>query len=216
MEEYIMRTMENLRKNNMDAFYAETAEDAKNLLESMLKEGDEITCGGSVTLYRSGILDMLKSGKYRYYDRFAPGITPEEAEKIYRKAFTCDAYISSANAVTERGELYNVDGNSNRVAAIMYGPENVYIIAGKNKIVPDINEAIKRVKTAAAPKNSARLKCKTPCAVTGECISLKRDNPFMCDGCESEGRICCSYTVSAHQRKKGRIKVIIIGEDIGY
>lgn len=216
MEEYILKTLENLKKNNMDAFYAETAEEAKEMLRGMLKEGAEVTCGGSVTLYRSGILEMLKTGPYKYYDRFAQGITREETEEIFRKAFTCDAYVTSSNAITEKGELYNVDGNSNRVAAILYGPENVYVIAGKNKIVSDIDEAVLRVKNVAAPKNAARLKCQTPCAVSGRCMSLASEDPDICEGCLGDGRICCNYVISAKQRKKGRIKVIIIGEEIGY
>lgn len=112
---------------------------------------------------------------------------------------------SSANAITENGELYNVDGNSNRVAALVYGPDSVIVVAGYNKIVPDIDAAVQRVKKVAAPINAVRLHCETPCAKVGECMN-----------CHSEGRICCNYVVSAQQRHKNRIKVVLVGEELGF
>ncbi len=212
----IEKTMEALRKNNMQAYYANTGDEARELVASLLKKGCTVTHGGSVTLEQTGITGLISSGDYNYLDRSAPGITREQKEEIYRKSFFADVYLTSANAITENGELYNVDGNSNRIAAIAYGPESVIVVAGFNKIVPDIHAAVKRVKTAAAPKNTVRLSCETPCAVTGECISLKKEDSVACDGCRSEDRICCNYLVSAQQRKKDRIKVIIVGEELGY
>lgn len=122
----------------------------------------------------------------------------------------------STNALTENGELYNVDGNSNRVAALLYGPKSVIVVCGINKIVKNIDEAIKRVKTIAAPHNTIRLGIETPCGKTGECVSLRKENPEFCDGCHGDTRICCNYVVSAQQRHIDRIKVIIIGEEYGY
>lgn len=214
--EVIEKTMEALRRNNMQAYFVETKEQAKELVNSMLTKGCTVTHGGSVTLKETGITELLKSGEYNYLDRSAPGLTREQVLEIYRKAFFADVYLTSANAITENGELYNVDGNSNRVAAILYGPESVIVVAGYNKIVPDIKAAVQRVKTQAAPKNTVRLSCKTPCSATGECISLKKENSFACDGCKSPERVCCNYVVSAQQRQKDRIKVIIVGEEIGY
>lgn len=214
--EIIEKTMAALRRNNMQAFFANNAAEAKELVASMLKKGCTVTHGGSVTLEQTGITGLVSNGDYNYLDRGAPGITREQKEEIYRKSFFADVYLTSANAITENGELYNVDGNSNRIAAIAYGPESVIVVAGCNKIVPDIRAAVNRVKTAAAPKNTVRLSCETPCAATGECISLKKEDSVACDGCRSEGRICCNYLVSAQQRKKDRIKVIIVGEELGY
>ena len=128
----------------------------------------------------------------------------------------CDTFFTSSNAVTERGELYNVDGNSNRVACIVYGPRQVIMVVGKNKIVPNINAAVERVKKSAAPPNTVRLSCDTPCAKLGECVSLSNENAFICDGCHGESRICCNYVISAQQRHKDRIKVIIVNENLGY
>lgn len=215
-KEQIEKTMAALRKNNMQAHYVETKEQAKALVCSLLEKGSTVTHGGSVTLAQIGMTEVLKSGDYIYLDRSAEGLTREQVEEIYRKSFFADTYLTSANAITENGELYNVDGNSNRVAAILYGPKSVIVIAGINKIVPDIRAAVQRVKRTAAPKNTVRLNCKTPCAVTGECISLKKENSFACDGCKSEARICCNYVVTAQQRHKDRIKVILVGEELGY
>jgi len=119
------------------------------------------------------------------------------------------------NAVTADGVLYNVDGYANRVSALAFGPSRVIIIAGTNKIVKDLDEAVYRVKTVAAPLNAKRLGCDTYCAKTGRCVSLLKEHPQMSDGCDSEKRICCTYTVAARQRIKDRITVIIVNEELG-
>lgn len=209
-------TMENLRRNKMQPFYCDTKEEACALVRTLIHEGDTVSCGGSVTLKETGVYDIITSGTYNFLDRSAEGITPDEVEEIYRKTFCADAFFTSANAVTENGELYNVDGNSNRVAAILYGPKSVVVVCGVNKLVKNIDEAIRRVKTVAAPQNTIRLHIETPCGKTGECVSLKKDNADFCDGCHGEGRICCNYVVCAQQRHVNRIKVIIIGEEYGY
>jgi hypothetical protein len=216
VEKRILRTIENLKKNNMQAFYVETKDLVAKKISELLSEGDTVAMGGSMSLFECGVLDLLRSGKYRLLDRYEEGLTREEIEKIYRDSFFADAYICSSNAITENGELYNVDGNSNRVAAICYGPSSVIIVAGYNKIVKDIDEAVRRVKTTAAPANTARLSLETYCREKGECMSLMSADACMTSGCVSPARICCSYVVSAYQRKKDRIKVIIVGEELGY
>ncbi|MDU6247366.1 MAG: Na/Pi symporter [Paeniclostridium sordellii] len=129
----------------------------------------------------------------------------EEIKDMYRKAFICDAYFTSTNALTENGELYNVDGNGNRVAAMLYGPDKVIVICGVNKIVKNIEEAIKRNESISAPANAKRIDTKTPCKVTGYCMD-----------CDSSDRICCEYTLIKRQRNKERIHVIIIDDNFGY
>ncbi len=208
-------TLKNLKRNKMEAYYVDTKEDAQKLVRTLISKGDTLSCGGSVTLKQTGIYDIISSEDYNFLDRSACE-TPEQVEEVYRKTFCSDAFFTSANAVTENGELYNVDGNSNRVAAILYGPKSVVCVCGVNKLVKNIGEAITRVKTKAAPPNTVRLGIETPCAKTGECISLKKDNPEMCEGCYGDGRICCNYVVCAQQRHVNRIKVIIIGEEYGY
>ena len=140
----IDKTLDALRAHRMDAYYVETAEEAKALALSLIPEGAVCASGGSVTLAETGIIDALKNGNYTYIDRMLPELTPEQREEAMRAAFSADVYLSSANAITEDGELYNVDGNSNRVAALLYGAKSVVIVAGINKLVKDLDEAVLR------------------------------------------------------------------------
>ena len=208
------RTAEALRKNNMDAYCVAAKEEVPALVASLLSEGDTVAFGGSVTLNEAGVMDLLRGGKYHVLDRYAEGLTRPQVEEIFRQSFFADAYFSSSNAVTERGELYNVDGNSNRVAALCYGPKSVILVVGENKIVADLAEAEKRVKTVAAPPNTKRLNCATYCQETGVCMGAEGE--FCTDGCHSPARICCTYVTMGYQRVAGRIKVILVGEELGF
>lgn len=205
MDTRIEMTMAALRKNKMLPFYAETKEDVKIIIRDLIKDDKLMTAGGSMTLKECGVTDMLMN-EYKgiYLDRSAAA-TPDEVGDIMRKAFISDTYFASSNAVTEDGELYNVDGNGNRVSAMIFGPKQVILVVGKNKIVKDMDEAVRRVETVAAPKNTVRLNCATPCAKTGECAH-----------CHSDARICCSYVRLGQQRVPDRIKVIIVNEELGY
>ncbi|MEZ3421561.1 MAG: lactate utilization protein [Eubacterium sp.] len=214
MTEMIRKTMENLERNGIQPFFAETKAEVVPLVKTLVPAGSSVSNGGSISLAETGVSALLESGVYDFIDR--RGLEGEALRNSYIRAFGCDAYFCSSNAVTENGELYNVDGNSNRVACIVFGPKQVIMVVGVNKIVPDINAAIKRVKECAAPPNTKRLNCKTPCAATGKCISLESEDSLMCDGCKSPQRICCNYVVSAQQRHKNRIKVIIVNEELGY
>lgn len=212
----IRKIIDNLEKNNMTGIYAPDKSSALDEVKKLLKDGDTVSMGGTITAFECGITDMLKEGNYNFLDRNRPGITPDEIKQIYRDTFSADAFITSTNAITENGELYNVDGNSNRVSAMLFGPERVIVVAGYNKIVHNLDSATERVKTKAAPANSLRLSCDTPCAKTGNCISLSKKDSYMCDGCMSDNRICANYTVMSRQRKSGRIFVILVGEELGY
>lgn len=209
------RTARSLEANNMKCFIAETKADVLPIVKELLSEGETVSCGGSMSLAETGVADLLRSGAYDFLDR--TGKSPEEAEEIYRRAFFADSYLTSANAITENGELYNVDGNSNRVAAICFGPKSVIVVAGRNKVVPTLEDAVTRVKRLAAPMNTARLGCETYCKSKGECMSLASGGcAGMTDGCKSDSRICCSFVVSAYQRIKDRIKVILVNEELGF
>ncbi|MBR6719489.1 MAG: lactate utilization protein [Clostridia bacterium] len=210
----IEKTLENLRKNNMMAYFAETKEEALDIIKGLISKGDTVGVGGSVTLNEAGVLDLLRNGDYNFLDRYKEGLTREEITEIFRKCFFADAYFASSNAITEEGELYNVDGNSNRVSAMLFGPKSVIVVAGKNKIVENLKAAEKRVKTVAAPQNAKRLSMKTYCSEKGLCVGT--DGEKLCAGCESNDRICANYTVMAHQRIKDRVKVIIVNENLGY
>lgn len=211
----IEKTIRNLKKNNMAAYFCETKEKAVEQVKELINEGDTIAHGGSVTLEESGVLDMVRNGNYNLLSRNNCK-DRDEVEKMYRDSYFADVYLSSTNALTKHGALFNVDGNSNRVSAILFGPKSVIIVCGYNKIVEDLDQAVLRVKKVAAPKNTRRLDCQTYCNETAECLAPGADASFMCDGCRSQDRICCNYVISAQQRNKDRIKVIIVGEELGY
>ncbi|MBE7030949.1 MAG: lactate utilization protein [Ruminococcaceae bacterium] len=216
MKKRIDRTLEKLQKNNMGAHYVNTRAEALSLIKDLLEEGNTVTHGGSVTLQEIGVPALLKEGPYNYLDRSREGITPEEIEQLYRDTFSADVFLTSTNAITENGELYNVDGNGNRVSALIFGPKKVIVVAGYNKLVHNINDAVQRIKLIAAPPNCERLSRNTPCAVTGRCASTEKPDAYLCDGCASSDRICCSYVITAAQRVPGRIQVILVGESLGY
>ena len=200
----INRTLEALRKNNMEGYLINTENELIHKIQELVNEGSKVSLGGSMTLFETKIMEHLRSGRYELLDRYKEGLTADEIKEIYRKSFFCDAYFTSTNAITEEGELYNVDGNGNRVAAMLYGPDKVIVIAGVNKIVKDINEAIYRVENLAAPANAKRLNRKTPCTVTGKCMN-----------CNSPERICREYTV-IRKPVPNRIFVLLFNEEYGY
>lgn len=205
MEERIRRTMDNLASNKMKPYYAENCAEALDIVRGLVKNDKLITSGGSATLKESGVIEMLKTEFGQAFSPRPVNGTQEELRDFFRSEFSSDTFLSSTNALTEDGELYNVDGNGNRVAAMIYGPTQVIIVAGVNKIVKDLEEAKKRVETIAAPLNTKRLDCATPCKETGKC-----------EHCHSERRICCSYVTLGQQRVPDRIKVIIVNENLGF
>ncbi len=200
----ISRTIDALNKNNMQSFLVEDKEELIAKIEELVSENSVVSCGGSMTLSEVGVMEHLRSGRYDFLDRGRHGITIEEINKIYRDAFSADAYFTSSNAITENGELYNVDGNGNRVAAMIYGPDKVIVVAGVNKIVKDIDEAKRRVRDESAPANAIRLNRNTPCTNTGYCVD-----------CNSPERICREYTIIS-KPKPNRIYVIFLNENLGY
>ncbi len=216
MNETVKKVLTALEKNGMTPYYAENREEAVKIMLSLIDKGNIIGLGGSVTLNEIGGIDAVRTEDYILIDRYKPGLTPADTRKCFIDSMAADVFLSSSNAVTLNGELVNVDGNCNRVAPLMFGPKSVIIVAGKNKIVDSVESAFCRIKEIAAPKNCVRLGCKTPCAETGHCIALESENYSFSDGCNSPDRICRGFTVMGPQRQKGRIKVIIVGEDLGY
>lgn len=196
--------IKNFEKRNIEGYYAENAEAARNKLLELINEDSSVSWGGSMTLQEIGIFKLLKAGNYKLYDR-ATATNAAEKEEIYHQALSADYYLMSSNAITQTGKLVNVDGNGNRLAALIYGPKNVIIVAGMNKVTIDEESANKRVRNQAAPANVVRLDQKTPCAKTGYCHS-----------CNVEDTICCQTVITRHSRQDGRIKVILVGEELGY
>lgn len=211
------KVIENLKKNNINIITCATKEEIPAIVENMLFDGAKIAAGGSVSVKECGVWDVINKPNYKFFDRNKEGITEEERQNVFKEVIGCDFYFCSANAVTENGELLNVDGFSNRIAAIAFGPKKVIMVVGKNKIVKDLNEAFLRVKKVAAPKNCVRLGIDNPCAKLGHCVSLlNNDNPAFTDGCRNSRRICVNYLVSGPQRDNGRLNVILCEEDFGY
>ena len=213
MDNHIQQTIENLRKNGIAVEYVNSKEDVVPLVKTMLTKGCTIATGGSKSLAETGVIDLISRDAYRFLDRMNPELTPEQRQQITMDGGQADVYLCSSNAITEQGELYNVDGNCNRISAIAFGPKRVIMVVGVNKIVPDLDAAIKRVKTIAAPLNTIRLNCDTYCNKSGVCMGLSGS---MTDGCHSPARICCNYLISAKQRIPNRINVILVGESLGF
>lgn len=203
LETRVDRAIKALERNNMPARFVPDSKAAVRAVEDLLHEGDTVACGGSVSLLESGVKELMQSGRYHFIDR-------EKDDPL--EAFRADAFLMSSNAITENGELYNVDGFGNRVAALIYGPKQVIVVAGVNKLVRDLDEAVLRVKTVAAPANGMRIGARTPCALTGECSAC---NGGVTAGCSAEKRMCCHYVVTGFQRRE-RIRVILVGENLGY
>jgi L-lactate utilization protein LutB len=205
VDQKIKRTMKNLEKNNMEAYFVNDKKEVIGKLGEILKEGDTVSVGGSMSLFEIGVIDFLRKGNYKFLDRYAENLKPEDIKNVFRKSFFADDYIVSTNALIEDGRLYNVDGNGNRVAAMLYGPDKVIVIVGINKIVSSLDEAVERVRRCSAPANVRRLKVDSPCAKLGYCVD-----------CSSDSRICNEYTLIRRQNHKGRVKVIIVNEPLGY
>ena len=204
-EQRILRTIKALEKNNMNGYMVASNVDLISKIEELISPKSKVSCGGSMTLFETGVIDHLKSGRYEFLDRYKEGLTQDEIKEIFRQSFLSDAYVTSTNAITENGEIYNVDGNGNRVAAMLYGPDKVIIVAGVNKIVPNVEEAIIRTKEYASPINAKRLNKETPCTKIGRCVE-----------CNSDNRICNEYTLIKRQIDKNRIHVIFLNDNLGY
>lgn len=186
-----------MKKRYFDVFIARSKEELLETVKSIIPEGASVSNGGSLTLAETGVLNLLRSGNYVYYDR-ASAQTIQERKEIELKSFTVDYYLSSANAITNDGKLVFLDGNGNRVAAVLYGPRNVVIIASVNKVVEDVENARRRLQFIS-PMNSKRLNLETPCIKTGYCVD-----------CSNKQRICNYFVVvETSARQPGRIKVVL-------
>ena len=195
--------VKNLKNRHFDAYYCATKEEALEKVLELIPEGASIGWGGSLTCSQIGLMDALHQGNYRLLDRDQCK-SLEERERIQREAFFADMFISSANGLSLDGQLVNIDGTGNRVAPVIYGPKNVMIIAGMNKVEDTLDAAITRARTIAAPMNNQRFGNNNPCSTTGTC-----------GNCKNETCICNHIVVTRNGRPAGRIKFILVGEDLG-
>lgn len=194
----------NLAKRNMEGYYCATKGEALQKALELIPETDLVAWGGSVSIEEIGLLAAVKA-RNPVIDRDT-ATTMEEKVEMMRKGLTCDTFLMSTNALSEDGILVNIDGNGNRVASLIFGPKQVVIIAGVNKITQDLDSAIARARSTAAPVNAQRFDgIRVPCAKTG-----------VCSNCNSPDCMCCQVVVTRHSRHAGRIKVILVGENLGF
>lgn len=195
--------IKNLNKRSMEGYYCETKEEAVEKAISLIENNSSVSWGGSATLNEIGIKNVLDKKNLKIIDR-NKGETPEEKKNLMKEALFCDYFLTSTNAITMDGELINIDGNANRVAAICFGPENVIVIAGMNKVVANIHSGIDRIHTEACAPNCIRLNLNNPCAVTGKCGNCL------------DHTICCQTVITRASRIPNRIKVILVNENLGF
>ena len=187
-----------------DAYYCKNIIEAKSLALSLIPETDSVSWGGSVSIDTLGLKEALYTRGNVMIDR-EKAETPEERTNIMRQGLLADTFLMSANALSADGQMVNIDGTGNRVAALCYGPKNVIVVAGINKLCPTLDDAIIRAKNTAAPMNSQRFPSETrPCYLTGKCAD-----------CKAPDTICTQMLITRYSRTPGRIKVIIVGEELG-
>lgn len=191
--------------NNMTCMFVKDQEELRHYLKGILTSQKKVAVGGSVTLNQLGVIDLMRESDVDFIDRYEEGLSRDEMLERFREGFFADLFVTSTNALTMDGCLYNIDGTGNRVAAMIFGPKEVIVIAGLNKICQDEQEAIAHIRGCSAPANAMRLNKKTPCVKTGHCMD-----------CHSPERICSSYVKLGYQGQVNRIKVIIVEENLGY
>lgn len=196
--------IKNLEKRNMEGYYFASAAACTEAILSTLPKGFVIGWGGSESIKECGLLEEIQKGGYELLDR-SLARTPEESRQIYAKTVLADYYLMSTNAITLGGELINIDGNGNRVACLIQGPRHVIIVAGMNKVVSDVPGGVARVRNMASPANAIRLKRNLPCAASG-----------VCHDCLSPECFCNQIVVTRRSMHPGRIKIYLVGEELGY
>ena len=195
--------VKNLQSRHFEAYYCATKEEALEKALSLIPEGAKVSWGGAMSARQIGLMDAVKKGNYAVIDRDDYD-TPEGKSKAAMDALQADVFFTGANGLSLNGQMVNIDGTGNRVAAIVYGPKSILVIAGMNKVEDTLDAAINRARTVAAPMNQQRFLNNTPCAVTGSCAD-----------CKSDGCICNQILITRNCRPTGRIKFILVGEELG-
>ena len=195
------KVIKGLESRNMTGYYAKNKEKALQIALDLIPEGSSVTMGGCMSAHEIGLVEALQEGEYNFIDR--DNFADKRAAMLM--AYDADVFISSANAMTEDGVIINIDGNSNRVSAIAQGPKKVVFIIGMNKILGDVDAAMKRARNVAAPINAQRFGLETPCTKTGSCMN-----------CKSPDTICCQFLITRYSRHKDRIHVILVNDNLGF
>lgn len=197
------KVAEALKRRHFDAYYVSTPEEAAQKVLELIPEDHVVSWGGSVTVEQLGVKALLQQRGNPVIDRDTAK-DPAEKTELMRQALLCDTFLMSANAISEDGQLFNIDGNGNRVAALCYGPKSVIVVAGMNKVAGTMDDAVARVRHCAAPANGQRFDIPTPCVATG-----------LCGDCISPQSICAQMVTTRISRPAGRIKVILVGKNLG-
>ena len=195
--------VKNLQSHHFDAYYCATKEEALKKALELIPEGSSVGWGGAQSCEEIGLMQALHAGNYRAIDR-SLAKDMQEREQMMRDMLHADVFLTGANGLSIDGQMVNIDGNGNRVAAIVYGPRSIIVVAGMNKVVDSLEAAVTRARTIAAPMNNQRFNLNNPCTVTGACAN-----------CKSETCICNQILITRNSRPAGRIKFILVGEDLG-
>ena len=196
--------VKNLQKRHFEAYYCPTKEEALKQVLSLIPEGSSVGWGGAISAAQVGVQEAVHAGNYTVIDRDAVS-DPAEKNRLMRECFNADYFITGANALSQDGQMVNIDGNGNRVGMIVYGPKHIIVVAGMNKVCPTIEDAVKRARTVAAPMNQQRFGLPNPCTTTGSCAD-----------CLCETSICNQILVTRHCKPAGRIKFVLVGEELGF
>ena len=196
--------VKNLQKRHFEAYYCATKEEALKQVLSLMPEGSTVGWGGAVSAAQVGVQEAVHAGNYTVIDRDAFS-DPSEKLRCMRECFNADYFITGANALSIDGQMVNIDGNGNRVGMIVYGPKNIIVVAGMNKVCPSVEDAVKRARTIAAPMNQQRFGLPNPCSCTG-----------VCGNCLNETSICNQILITRNCKPAGRIKFVLVGEELGF
>ena len=196
--------VKNLQKRHFEAYYCPTKEDALAQVMELMPEGSTVGWGGAVSAAQVGVQEAVHAGNYNVIDRdqFSD---PAEKLRCMRECFNADYFITGANAISLDGQMVNIDGNGNRVGMIVYGPKHIIVVAGMNKVCATIEDAVKRARTIAAPMNQQRFGLPNPCTCTG-----------VCGDCLTETSICNQILITRNCKPAGRIKFVLVGEELGF
>ena len=196
--------VKNLKSRHFEAYYCPDSASALAKALELIPEGASVGWGGALSAQQIGLIDAVKSGSFAAIDLDA-ATTPEGRTQALKRCLTADVFLCGANALSLDGQMVNIDGTGNRVAAIAYGPDTILVIAGMNKVCDTLDDAVTRARTVAAPMNKQRFPFKTPCEVTGACAD-----------CKSEESICNQILITRNCRPAGRIKFVLVGEELGF
>ena len=196
--------VKNLRKRHFEAYYCATKDEALKQVLALMPEGSFVGWGGAISAAQVGVQEAVHAGNYQVIDRDQ---VSDPAEKLHRmrQCFDADYFITGANAISLDGQMVNIDGNGNRVGMIVYGPKNIIVVAGMNKVCATLEDAVKRARTVAAPMNQQRFGLPNPCTCTGVCAD-----------CLTETSICNQILITRNCKPAGRIKFVLVGEELGF